>query len=466
MDGAAQYDGALSRLSVLFVDDDPLVRMQAQAFLEGQVQALHLAEGGQEGMFSYALHRPDVVVLDVNMPVMNGLELARAVRGITPEVPLVLLTSLDDVDTFRQAIALGVSDFLAKPVERARLLESLGRVAGTLHLRRELSRQIRLNELMLDASPSPSVLVDLETGRAQACNQLAQDLGFTVGEEVVSRHIPTVLEELRRGGASLISARNSREVESFGRHWMLHWAPVGSGGILFTAVDITRRVVFERFRDDVERIARHDLKTPLSAFTAVPDILLGDDNLTEDQREFILLIRDAGTRMLSMINLSLDLFKMETGTYTLPLARFDLAELAVQAVRQARAAARSLGVGVEFAAPAELPPLPVRGDELLCLSLLGNLLKNAAEASPRGTTVRLALETAPVTLLRVENQGEVPADMRTRFFEKYATSGKRGGTGLGTYSARMVARAHGGEVTLDCSRPGETTVRVQLPLAE
>lgn len=114
---------------------------------------------------------------------------------------------------------------------------------------------------------------------------------------------------------------------------------MGHGAILFTAVDITQRVKVEQFRDDVERITRHDLKTPLSAFTAVPDLLLMDDNLTEQQRIYIQLIQDAGVRMLGMINLSLDLFKMEIGKYQLPEKQIDF----VAVLRQALSAASHLG---------------------------------------------------------------------------------------------------------------------------
>ncbi len=452
----------LKTLSVLFVDDDDLVRMQVGGYLGGAVKALHLAGSGQEGLFSYALHQPDLVVLDVHMPVMGGLELGHALRAVNPDVPLVLLTGLDDAEVFRQAIALGVNCYLSKPLEPARLLEALAQAASTLHLKRELQRQTRLNELMIDAAPSPSILVRLESGRVLSCNQLAKALGYAVDAPcegpLISR---SLLDKLRQGGECLMDAACSQEICAHDRHWVLHWAPVGHDALLFTAVDITQRVTYEQFRNDVELIARHDLKTPLSAFTAVPELLLESDNLTGDQREFIRLIRDAGTRMLGMINLSLDLFKMEAGTYALPEARFDLAALAAGSVRAAEALGRALRVRLRLEGADKR--VTVRGDELLCQSMLDNLLKNALEAAPPNSDVLVTVQAEPVPGVGIRNQGEVPLDMRERFFEKYATSGKRKGTGLGTYSAQMVARAHGGQVLLDTSRHGETTVTALLP---
>jgi signal transduction histidine kinase len=461
---ARQLQAMLRELSVLVVDDDELIRMQLQGMLEGGLRALHMAPGGQEGLFSYALNQPDVVITDVSMPGMDGLELAKALRAMNPDVPLVLLTSFDDAAILRRAVALGISGYITKPLDPKILKETLARAAQALHLRRELSRQRRLNELMLDAAPSPSVLAELETERIAASNQLAQALGYRPGTPCAGPLIPeNLLAELRQGGAELMAAGSSRQVAAHGRHWVLHWAPVEAAAILFTAVDISQRVKMEHFRDDVERIARHDLKTPLSAFTALPELLLMDDNLTDQQREYITLIRDAGTRMLGMVNLSLDLFKMETGAYELPQGSFDLRSVVSQCARQASALGNAYGVRIETALPEQA--MPVRGDELLCLSMLGNLVKNAVEASPQDATVRLGASGGAMAEVRVVNAGAVPSEMRERFFEKYATSGKATGTGLGTYSARMVARAHGGDVLLDSSTPGETTLLVRLPLA-
>ena len=68
-------------------------------------------------------------------------------------------------------------------------------------------------------------------------------------------------------------------------------------------------------REDIERITRHDLKTPLNFIIGAPGLLLDEANLTEDERSTVQLIQDSGYRMLDMINLSLDIYKMEQGLY-------------------------------------------------------------------------------------------------------------------------------------------------------
>lgn len=174
-----------------------------------------------------------------------------------------------------------------------------------------------------------------------------------------------------------------------------------------------------------------------------------------------------GARMLRMIDLSLDLFKMETGVYCLKAEPVDLLAVIRRIVAELGpiVASKELTLAVSVdGAPGNGRTFMVHGDELLCHSMLANLIKNAVEASPEGEIVGISLgrEAAGSEIL-IRNKGSMPADMRARFFEKYATSGKPGGTGLGAYSARLIAETHGGAVCLDTPRPGETTLKVFLP---
>ncbi|MDP3426434.1 MAG: ATP-binding protein, partial [Humidesulfovibrio sp.] len=94
-----------------------------------------------------------------------------------------------------------------------------------------------------------------------------------------------------------------------------------------------------------------------------------------------------------------------------------------------------------------------------------NLLLNAFEASPPGETVRVELSADAVCRVAIRNAGVVPPEIRDRFFDKYVTLGKVKGTGLGTYSARMMVQAQGGGISMDTSDArNETVLAVTLPL--
>ena len=221
-----------------------------------------------------------------------------------------------------------------------------------------------------------------------------------------------------------------------------------------------------RLREEVERIARHDLKTPLASIATVPRLLRERRTLAPEDDELLGTVERAALRVLSMVNLSLDLFRMEEGTYRLRAQAVDLAALVQTVTRELGAHARSKDLRIVLDLPAQ--PVYAQGEELLCYSTLANLLKNALEASPDGAEVRVALrrlsdENGDAVALDIHNAGEVPREVRDRFFEKYASHGKGDGTGLGAYSARLMARVQRGSLRMT-SDPEGTTLALRLPL--
>jgi signal transduction histidine kinase len=105
----------------------------------------------------------------------------------------------------------------------------------------------------------------------------------------------------------------------------------------------------------------------------------------------------------------------------------------------------------------------VSGERLLLHTMLANCLKNAVEASPEGGLVDVDLSDGQFVTVRVHNQGAVPESIRKTFFRKFATAGKVGGTGLGAYSAKLVAEVHGGAIAMESSEEGGTTITIRLP---
>jgi len=171
---------------------------------------------------------------------------------------------------------------------------------------------------------------------------------------------------------------------------------------------------------------------------------------------------------LSMINLTTALYKMECGEYRMKPEEFDLLPLVrklLDGLEDAMATRRLIVEVSAMGKPMEAADeFLVKGEELLCHSMLGNLITNAVEASPEGgmLQVELSRREGGVRIV-VRNNGAVPMDIRQRFFEKYATSGKTRGTGLGTYSARLIALAHGGDITMQTGEASGTEVTVSLP---
>ncbi len=117
---------------VLLVDDDPTFRTVARASLEGAGFLVEEAEHGQAGVSKFEQTRPDIVMLDIRMPVMDGFEACVALRRL-PEgqrVPIIMLTGLHDPESVERAYEVGATEFMSKPVNYAILNHRLRRIVS------------------------------------------------------------------------------------------------------------------------------------------------------------------------------------------------------------------------------------------------------------------------------------------------------------------------------------------------
>jgi PAS domain S-box-containing protein len=241
--------------------------------------------------------------------------------------------------------------------------------------------------------------------------------------------------------------------------------------MLAAMIDITARRAQDealrasvRLREEVERMSRHDLKTPLNSVIAVSRLLRESAKLSREDEELLSIVERAGYRILSMVNLSLDIFRMEQGTYQFRAQAVDLSEVArkVAADLESQAASKDVVINLKQSGRST-----ARAEEVLSYSMLANLVKNAIEAAPEASVVTVTVEGAgDAVSVHVHNEGEISPKVRPHFFQKYVTTGKHGGVGLGAYSARLMARVQQGEITMHSALDAGTTISVRLRAAE
>ncbi|MBF0184158.1 MAG: hybrid sensor histidine kinase/response regulator [Magnetococcales bacterium] len=225
-----------------------------------------------------------------------------------------------------------------------------------------------------------------------------------------------------------------------------------------------------RLREDVDRIMRHDLKSPLNAVIGFASLLNNSLEKNSEQAAQAQMVLDSAYTLLGMINLSLDLFKIERGIYELKAREVNLLDL-IHKIKGANKRALQVKqltwqVLINTQPVEEGERFLVLGEELLCFSMLGNLLKNAVEASPRQQTITIRLQQQGLFgEIAIHNQGAIPGEIREHFFSKYTTSGKEHGTGLGAYSARLMATAQRGSIEVESSPEAGTTLIIRLPSA-
>lgn len=221
---------------------------------------------------------------------------------------------------------------------------------------------------------------------------------------------------------------------------------------------------FLTLRETIENISRHDLKTPLNGILGATQVLLEEAYIQPEHKALIAMQERAGYKMLEMINRSLDMLKMEQGNYILEPKPVDILKLIRHILTETQHPVFQLQVDGRPATTEQT--FHIQGEELLCYSMLSNLIKNASEAGPPNSPITIFMSTQESGVVKIHNQGVVPREIREQFFEKYITSGKKAGTGLGSYSARLITETLGGKIRMETSEKTGTTITMDLPLPQ
>lgn len=131
-------------LTVLYVEDDEAINRLFSRFLSHHIETVFTARDGMEGVKAFIAARPDVVISDVSMPIMGGIEMAERIRAIQPLVPILFLTAIPEcVADFRGFQPL-IDRVLAKPVDMRALLQTLESYTSlSLNRDRQFLRAVR-----------------------------------------------------------------------------------------------------------------------------------------------------------------------------------------------------------------------------------------------------------------------------------------------------------------------------------
>ena len=115
---------------ILIVDDAEFLRVRITKMLEGDGYEVHEADNGLKAVASYKELRPDVVLMDVTMPEMDGLAALKEIRGFDPKAQVVMLTALGQESVVLEAVKSGARDFIVKPFERDRVMSAIHKLIG------------------------------------------------------------------------------------------------------------------------------------------------------------------------------------------------------------------------------------------------------------------------------------------------------------------------------------------------
>lgn len=115
---------------ILIVDDAEFLRVRISKMLSGDGHEIVEAENGARAVEQYKLIHPDMVLMDITMPEMDGLSALKAIRSFDPKAKVIMLTALGQESVVLEAIKSGARDFIVKPFERERVINAISKILG------------------------------------------------------------------------------------------------------------------------------------------------------------------------------------------------------------------------------------------------------------------------------------------------------------------------------------------------
>jgi PAS domain S-box-containing protein len=239
---------------------------------------------------------------------------------------------------------------------------------------------------------------------------------------------------------------------------------------LRTSLEESNRALIEMAEMNSEFVATvsHELRTPLTSVVSFSELLLDEEeNLSDEQREFLTVIRRNAERLLILVGDLLLLARIESGGYQLDLAPVDVSHL-IDVVSSSMKRIAS-DAGIELSSSAEEGPV-LMADALRIEQVLANLVSNSIKFTPPGGTITLHASAKPSgwEITVVDTGIGVPPGEQTGLFQRFyrasnARTKRTPGTGLGLVISKVIVELHGGAIELESTVNVGTTVTITLP---
>lgn len=266
------FDSREADFTLLYVEDSLVNREYILKIVGPLFSEITIAHNGAQGLEFFQTKRPDLVIADIRMPVMDGITMADHIREIDRDVPIIITSAHSDRDVLMQSIRTGITRFIMKPVNAPELIQAISELKLLSLLRRRILLQTRLIEAVLDSQDFVTVITDGEV--LFAMNRHSLDfVGFPDMESFQAKHrcicefflqepgflanTPDWLSIMRQatGAPVQVKMRDARDSMVHTFTATCSELPGFGGRFVLSFIDITE---LERQRKDLEKLARID----------------------------------------------------------------------------------------------------------------------------------------------------------------------------------------------------------------
>jgi two-component system phosphate regulon sensor histidine kinase PhoR len=406
----------------------------------------------------------DDLLIIINPSAIEALRFASEILAAHPCLPIIIVTNQATSSNLKQALEIGIFDYLTTPVKSPALLLSVKR---SLIRQNNWQNANRFTRVLADLEDSV-ILADLD-GYLLLMNQSARNIfsigegqteGKTVGEIF---HHPDLLDIFK--SQSILPRLTEISLED-GRVFSAQASRIPEIGIAVVMQEITHLKELDRIKTDFVNTVSHDLRSPLTAIYGFVSLIDRVGPINDQQTDFIRHIQSSVQHITSLINDLMDLGRVEAD-YDIQMEEVNLPDIINRCVENLDYQINEKMQEWVLSIPDELPA--ILGNPLHLQRMVSNLLENAIKFTPPLGKISIVCraETSQLILEVSDNGPGIPLADQPRIFDKFYRGSNLSqnipGTGLGLSIVKSVVDKHHGRIWLE-STPSGTTFTIILPL--
>ncbi|MCP4538753.1 MAG: response regulator [Chloroflexi bacterium] len=465
---------------VLVVDDSLVYRdlLVHHVLKPGGYKAL-TANDGEAGLQVAQEQLPDLIIMDMQMPGMTGIQVLEALYDAGSEIPVIMMTLHGSEDLAVRAFRLGVKDYVIKPFDIDEMLMAMDKALSEVRLRRErdtLTRTLRAERRQLEAvliSTEEGILLveDDETDKVILANDAVRR-SFNMSDDVTGLPLATALcDEILADvfhRAKENSATAHAEIPLSDEQTLnANVTPIPGVGRVAVMQDITYLKELDRMKSEFVSTVSHDLRSPLTSVKGFADLLPVVGPLNEQQLYFLEKIRTGVDTVTGMIGDLLDLGRIEAEV-RMDMASCDMKEIIKKSIEGQESHAELKKQTLELEIVPNLPS--VLGNSLRLGQVVSNLVSNAVKYTPEGGKILVdAFIKDGQVVVEIKDDGiGISKEDISHIFDKFyrvdrpETEGIIG-SGLGLSIVKTIVEKHRGRIWVESEVGEGTTFAIVLP---